>query len=292
MFAGFQPCEVVFKREDLAITSVTAGTGGAKINHAGYLTGSLVIGDTIYLYGEGVNYTYNGSYQILNIVAGEITVTAPYIEEGTGGYINYLKNYYVELQCVNPALPDVNLLPFSLQSDGDAAGNIIIDVSIVNELNKQRGAITTGFISESVTEFEIKYREVYQGSSNIFTLADNKLFIMLYALETPIEDTILNEFDMPEIYLGYPAGIVAALLAKPTSSTCEMTYKELGINGNQLATGTLGVQDADVSGYLMWEWEAGASVQAETRYIDFDFKVNGIFDYDENDYDEDDYVVN
>ena len=95
IFAGFQPCEFIFKREDLAITSVTSGTGGAKITHPGDLTSVLSEGDTIYLYSEGAtNYVYDGSFEILSIVAGEITVDTPYIETGTGGYINYLKNYY------------------------------------------------------------------------------------------------------------------------------------------------------------------------------------------------------
>jgi hypothetical protein len=151
VFAGFLPCNFIFKREDLAITSVVAGTGGAKINHVGDLSTYLFPGDSLYLYSPGTGYNYDLVSKIKTVVAGEITIEAPYIVSGGAGYINYLKNYYVEMQCVNPALPDVNLLPFNLQNDGDPAGNIKIDVSIVNDFNRQRGAMTEGLISEIQT---------------------------------------------------------------------------------------------------------------------------------------------
>lgn len=291
-FAGFQPCEFVFKREDLAVTSVTSGTGGAKVNHAGDLSSYLEAGDTIYLYSEGNNYTYNGSFEILSITAGEITVNTPYIETGTGGYINYYKNYYVELQCVNPSLPDVNLLPFSLQSDGDAAGNVIVDVSIINELNVQRGDLAEEFISDSVTEFEVKYRQVYEGSSESFTLVDGKLLIMLYAIDEPSENEVLNQFDEPHLYLGYPANIVLALKEKGASDTFELTYNELDINKNNIASGTLGELDADTgSGFYSWLWPSDAAIEAQTNFIEFNFEVTGIYDFAEPDFDSGDFVT-
>src|SRR6056297_2183919 len=101
----------------------------------------------------------------------------------------------VELQCVDKNFATSNKLPFSLTSDGDAAGNIEIDVSIVNDLNRQRGDIADGLISESVQEFEVQYREVYDGSSNSFTLIDDSLVVLLYATDDPETDVILNNFD-------------------------------------------------------------------------------------------------
>lgn len=291
-FAGFQPCEFVFKREDLAVTSVTSGTGGAKVNHAGDLSSYLEAGDVIYLYSEGTNYTYNGSFEILSITAGEITVDTPYIETGTGGYINYFKNYYVELQCVNPDLSDVNLLPFSLQSDGDAAGNVIIDVSIINELNQQRGDIAEEFLSDSVIEFEAKYRQVYSGSSESFTLIDGKLLIMLYAIDEPEENIILNQFDEPHLYLGYDAAIVLALKERGASDTFELAYNELDINKNNIGSDTLGELAADIgSGFFSWLWPSNASVETQTKYIEFNFAVAGIYDFAEPDFASPDFVT-
>ncbi len=291
-FAGFQPCEFVFKREDLVITSVTSGVGSKALATVGSdLTTYLEPGDTIYLYSEAADYIYDGVFEILTITSTEITVDTPYIQTGTGGYINYLKNYYVEMQCVNPDLSDVNLLPFSLQSDGDAAGNVIIDVSIINQLNQQRGDISEQFLSDSVTEFEVKYRQVYEGSSESFTLIDGKLLIMLYAIDDPNENEVINQFDEPHLYLGYEAAIVLALKERGASDTFELTYNELDINKNIIGSGTLGELDADTNGFFSWIWPSDASVNEQTKYIDFKFAVTGVFDFAEPDFATPDFVT-
>lgn len=291
IFAGFQPIEFVFKREDLAIVNVTSGTGGAKINHAGDLSAYLSAGDSVYLYSEGTNYTYDAVGTVLAVAAGEVTTDIPYIETGTGGYMNYFKNYYVELQAVHPTLSSVNLLPFSFEADGDAAGNVVIDVSLVNDLNSQRNGITQELISESVTEFEVKYRQVYTGSSEAFTLIDNKLLICLYATEAPEAEVILNSFDMPKLYLGYPAGIVVAHAGAAAGTTVEMTYKEKNIQGNTIASGTLGTLDSEDNGLLMWQWLAAASVEDTTKYIEFDFEYAALYDFETPDFASPDFVI-
>jgi hypothetical protein len=290
-FAGFQPCEFVFKREDIAVIDVEAGTGGAKFNHAGDLTTVLAVNDVIYVYSEGTNYTYDGPFEILEIAAGEITVDTAFIESATGGYMNYLKNYHVELQCVHPTLSAFNLLPFSLQSDGDAAGNVVIDVSIINELNEQRGAISESYLSAGVTEFEVKYREVYEGSSNSFTLVDNKLLIMLFAIDEPVTGEVLNQFDLPKLFLGYKAALVIANEALIAETTKELVYSELDINENIIDSGTLGSLDADVNGFLMWEWTAAASVSQNTKFIRFDVDVEAFFDFAATDFDYPDFLT-
>ena len=291
-FAGFQPCEFVFKREDLAITSVSSGVGSNALITVGTdLTTYLEAGDTIYLYSEATDYIYDGVFKILTITSTEITVDAPYIQTGAGGYINYFKNYYVEMQCVNPDLSDVNLLPFSLQSDGDAAGNVIIDVSIINQLNQQRGDIQEAFLSDSVTEFEVKYRQVYEGSSESFTLVDGKLLIMLYAIDEPTENEVLNQLDEPHIYLGYEAAIVLALKERGVSDTFELTYNELDINKNIIGSDTLGELDANTNGFFSWLWASSASVEAQTKYIEFTFAVVGIYDFAEPDFATPDFVT-
>ena len=279
-FAGFQKCEVVFKREDLAVATVVSGTGAkAKITHTGDMSGVVLPGDTIYLYSPATNMTYDGLFTVLTVAAGEITVDTPYIESGGVGYINYLKNYYVELQCVHPALSDLNLLPFSLESDGDSAGNVVIDVSICNELNTQRGVIVEGHLPESVIEFEIKYREVYSGSSNAFTLVDNKNFLMLYAIDVPEESEVMNSFDMPKLFLGYPAAIAATIKAGLAGSKTELVYNELDINQEVITNGTLGQIETDVNGQFIWKWEPTASVNAGTKYIDFTLQIEPTFDF-------------
>lgn len=291
LFAGFDSVEFVFKREDLAITNVTSGSGGAKITLGTDLTTYLVPGDSIYLYSEGTNYTYDGVGTILSLTATDITVDIAFIENATGGYINYKKNYYVELQCVDKNFSASNLLPFSLNSDGDAAGNIVIDVSIVNDLNRQRGLIADGHIDESRQEFEIQYREVYTGSSNTFTLIDNKLIVLLYATETPETETILNQFEIPIIYLGYPAAVVIAKEADAASSTMTMNYKELDMNGIQITDSSLSTLDSDVNGFIMWKWAATKTINSATQFIEFELSTAGLTDFKPVDFATPDFAV-
>lgn len=291
IFAGFLPIEFIFKREDLAVTTVTSGTGGAKINHAGDLSSYLSAGDTVYVYSEGTNYTYDTVGTILTIVAGEITTDIPYIETGTGGYINYFKNYYVEAQCVNKDNADIDLLGFSLESDGDNAGNITIDVSIMNDKNVQRGAISEGALSGSVQEFEVQYRQVYEGSSESFTLLNGKLVIAVYATETPESGEILNNFDVPNLYLGYPGAIVVANKDGSIGDDIEITYSELDINEVSLATGTLGTIDAGYNGFVLWEWESSVVVDDATRFIEFTFGSTAGFDFADPDFNYTDFLT-
>lgn len=253
IFAGFQPIEFKFKREDLAITSVESGSGGVKINVTTNLTAYLLPGDQIYLYSPGLQYTYDAVGTILSITATDITIDLPFIEAGSGGYINYRKNYFVEMMLVDKNFSEANKLPFVLQSDGDAAGNISIDVSVINDLNGSRGAIADGILN-GVQQFEVKYREVYAGSANSYTLIDNKLFVVIYALEQPEKDVILNQFDLPKLYLGYPAGVVIAHAGSGGTTTLKMDYEELDINKELVDSGALSDLDGNLNGLHMWEW--------------------------------------
>lgn len=291
IFAGFEKIEFIFKREDIAITSVTSGTGGAKISHSGDLTSYLSAGDTIYFYSEATNMTYDTSATILSIIAGEITVDEPYIETGGAGYMNYFKNYYVELQCVNPDNTDVNLLPFSLESDGDAAGNITIDVSIMNDLNAQRGIIAKEHLSDSVQIFQVKYRQVYDGSSESFIELTTKTLIVLYCTDTPESEEIINDLDLPKIYLGYPVAFCVAHYAGDPGETVELTYNEKDINNNNIASGTLGTLNAGLNGFLLWEWDKDTSVDSQTKYIDFEFEFEATFDFADPDFAYPDFVT-
>jgi hypothetical protein len=158
----------------------------------------------------------------------------------------------------------------------------------------QRGAIVEKHLSESRQEFEIKYREVYSGSTNAFTLVDSKKFVMVYSIDVPEEDVVLNQFDIPKLYVGYKAALTAAILAGAASSTIELGYVEKDINNNVVATGgTLGTLAADVSGFMLWLWPATPSpaLQTSTKYIEFDFSVTGVFDFKATDFATPDFLT-
>lgn len=279
-FAGFKPIEFKFKREDLEVVDVESGSGGITINVGSDLTGVLFPGDTIYLYSEGEDYTYDGTGEVLSITATDITINLPFIQAATGGYVNYKKNYFVEMMLVDSNFSDANKLPFTLQSDGDAAGNISIDVSVINDLNRGRGDIADGLLTKGVQAFEVKYREP-EGS---YTLIDNKLLIVLYALETPELDTVLNSFDEPEIYLGYPASLVVAHKGV-NGSNISMSYKELDVNEVQVGGDNLPDLASTNSGLFMWKIPSDISLNNSTDYLEFELStVAGTFDFAEPDF--------
>jgi len=289
-FAGFDKIEFVFKREDIAVSSVDAGTGGARINHSGDLTSYLSVGDTVYLYSEGTNYTYDLSAEIIAITAGQITLDTPFIESATGGYANYFKNYYVEMQLVNASLTDVSLLPFNLQSDGDPAGNIIIDVSIINDFNRRRGLISEGLIEESSREFKVKYKQVYDGSSESFTLLSGNTLIALYCTQNPETDTILNNFDLPKIYKGYPALIAIARNGK-ANGTIKLSYETQNINKVGISSSDLTDLDGTFNGFINWLWAADKSVEPNTKYILFSLTDTIVGDFAAPDFAAPDFVI-
>lgn len=290
IFAGFRPVEFQFKREDLAITGVTSGTGGITVTVATNLTSVLAEGDAIYVYSEGTNYTYDAVGTILSISATQIVVDITFVEAGTGGYINYLKNYYVEMMLVDKTLSTANILPFTLRADGSPSGVVDIDVSIAGDKLLQRGAIDTAMLTSSRVEFEVKYKQVYSGSSETYTLIDNKLVILLYATETPETETILNSFDLPKIILGYPAAIVVAYNGAG-GDNLEVRYEEKDINGVTITTGTLGTIGAGVNGFAQWEWESSDTVTTGCKYVDFEFTIEGGVDFRSPDFEDIDFLT-
>ena len=279
IFSGFNPVEFEFKREDLQITGVSSGSGGIIISLTTDLTTYLAVGGSIYIYSEAADYTYSGTGEILSLTASDITIDIPFIQSATGGYINYLKNYHIELQCVDRVFPDANVLPFSLKSDGDSSGVIKIDVSIANDLNRQRGEISSGFINESSIEFNVRYRQVYLGGSESFTLINTKLIVLSYATETPETEVVLNKFDLPELYLGYKSALVISNIEDAASSTIQLTYNELDINQNIITSGVLDELDSDVNGFLLWEFASDIELNETTKYINFDYAVEVFSDF-------------
>jgi hypothetical protein len=114
---------------------------------------------------------------------------------------------------------------------------------------------------------------------------------MLFAIDEPTEGEILNQFDLPKLFLGYKAALVIANEALIASATKELIYQELDINENVIASGTLGLLDADVNGFLLWEWPAAAAVSQNTKFIKFDLAVVATYDFAASDFDYPDFLT-
>lgn len=293
VFAGFRPIEFKFKREDLAHTGVSSGLdSNCEIAVSTDLTAYLSVGDTIYLYSEGATtHIYSESATITAIDTSSITVDIPYIESGEEGYINYLKNYYVEMQCVDKTFTTAKVLPFSLYSDSTASGGVTFDVSIVNDLNEQRNERGKRIANESGVEFVVKYREVYDNTPQSWTTLSSKLVIALYASDVPEQDVILNSLDEPHIYEGYPAYLAICHAGGSDSDELELRYTELNINKIGVAVGTLGTINSGENGFFLWEVDKDTAFDSSARYINFKFDFEGTFDFRDGDFAYPDFVT-
>lgn len=293
VFAGFLQCEIKFKREDLQIESVVSGIDEKiEVIISTDLTSYLNIGDAIHLYAVGDSgYIYDDNGEIIDITSTSITVNIAFIEVASVGYINYLKNYYVELRPVNSDNQNIKVLTFSLKDDGDTSGNIIIDVSIVNDKNKQIFKDGSAELLESRIKFNVEYRQVYEGSSESFVLIDDPI-ILVYATEQMQVEEFINDFEYPEIYKGYDSGVILCHSDSNNSiySSIDLLYDELDLNFDNITTDNeLSSFDANDIGFLFSKIPKELTFNANTHYI----KIKGEFaflpDYDSNDYDNDDY---
>jgi hypothetical protein len=82
LFSGFEPVEFLFKREDLPIVSVDLGVDAfVRITISNNLTTYLSVGDSVYLYAEGLDgYIYDNVGEITAITATTIDCTINYMK--------------------------------------------------------------------------------------------------------------------------------------------------------------------------------------------------------------------
>lgn len=295
LFAGFLPVEFKFKREDLQIVSLGLGTdSNIRITIDTDLTSVLDIGDIIYVGATGIGgYIYDDSAAITAITASTIDVEIPYIENSVSGYINYLKNWYLECKLVDPDNSDIKILPFSLIDDGDNAGNVTIDVSIANDKNIQYFEFVSQLLEDSVIVFKFQYKQVYENSSSreTFILIDQEL-ILVYATKQPEYEAFLNELEEPKLWKQYPYGIVLNHSAENSDGAgISVVYDELDINQSTIESDNFLVSfNANEQGHFFinqFKSTGGvgeADYNEDTEYVKFKASYTSLADFDANDF--------
>lgn len=301
IFPGFKPILVEFKREDIVVNTVTQGAGNtALVKVTGDITTALTLLQGVYVYSEGTDYTYDKTGKIIDFsyigIDNEtnITVDIDYIENATGGYLNYLHNYHVEMKLVNPLNDDIDLLGFSIKSDGTPSGVVEIDTSIINDLNDQIFPTVSGEMVETRIKYNVKYRAVYKGTlSASFTLIDSPI-IAVFATEDFETDEFLSPYTLPRYYAGYPTGIgiIRSDVADTTGYSLQIFMDQLDINQGAITAdeyitdfsyGTYGVLYVNASSYT-------GTLNTNTRYLKLKSVYDVQTDYDLNDYDSTDYA--
>ncbi len=298
IFAGFQPVELDFKREDAVVVDVTQGANNKiLISIAGDITSSLNVGEWVYLYSEGITYTYDNSYQIITLAYSapdtEITVEGSYIEGSSGGYCNYKQNWYLESKLVNPDNNDVLNYPQLLQNDGNPNGETEVNTSMLVDFLKNEILSTSQEITNGRQDCQVMYRESWREDDTAsFTLVDEDPIIIIFAAEDSEIEDFTNGFEIPKMWEGYP--FYLNMLHSTENHAGErvvITFDELDINKDDITTdNALTNFEPGDYGILQTNFDDNVVVlDDDTRYIQFNANSSIAADYLTGDYNDTDY---
>lgn len=290
IFPGFKPCEIEFSRQDLTIDTISqAANNRVQVNISTDLTSSLNAGEFIYIYSEGVGYTYNTTGEIISITSTEIILDLDFIVTSTGGYTNYKQNYNVEMKLTDPDNFDIDLLGVTLKQTGDNSGNIVFDVSIINDLNCQQFVeqLTGREVDEGRIKFNVKYREVWREDNTVSFTEKDEPIIVLFATENFTVETFSNPFSEPILYAGYPSGIgFIHSDANYVDQAVKITFDELDINKTDITTDNVLKQfnATDYGVLLATSEDTSLVLNQNTKYIRINASTGGVPEYEPTEY--------
>lgn len=300
IFAGFQKVELKFKREDAAIVGISSGVDSkVLISIATDITGSLNVGEWIYLYAEGATYTYSGSFQILTVAYSapntQITVDFDFIELSSSGYCNYKQNWFLESKLVDPVNNSILNYPSLLQNDGSPEGLIDVNTSMLvdflkNELYEQSQEVISGR-----QYCNVMYRESWrEDDTATFTLVNEDPIVIIYAAEDSEIEDFVSGFDLPRMYEGYPFWInMLHSLENHVSERVSVEFDELDINAIDITNDNALINFASTSfGILQANFNDNQKViEDNTRFIRFNANTSDLADYETGDYNDTDYLT-
>ncbi|MCK5613025.1 hypothetical protein KAR91_64730 [Candidatus Pacearchaeota archaeon] len=298
IFAGFQAVELEFKREDIAIVTVSQGANNKiLIDISGDFTTDLNVGEWVYLFAEGATFTYDNSFQILDVTFNspntEITVNGDYIENASTGYCNYKQNWFLEAKLVNPDNNDILNYPQLLQNDGNPNGEIEVNVSMLVDFLKNEILSSSQEITDGRQECQVMYRESWrEDDTDTFTLVDQESIIIIFAAEDSEIEDFVNGFEIPKMWEGYPFLLnVLHSLENYSGERVSISFDELDINKDDIILDTLLTNfNPSAFGILQANFNDNIKViESNTRYIRFNANSSGNADYETGDYDDDDY---
>ena len=288
--AGFLPNLVEFSRADIAIVDVQQGTDNtvlAVVN--GDITADLEVGDSVYIYSEGIGYTYDITANVtaLQVLGGQtlISTDAEFVINGSGGYLNYYQYYFVEAVLTDPEKNDSALLPYTLRDSGTPAGALAVDISAANDLNEQALPLTGGVATGARVKLGVKYRESWRGNNSQAYTDIGSTFIVQFSTEALTDNTIVNDFDIPRYYKGYPAA-VAFIRSDVENEKITISIDQLNLNTGNITTGqTIRTFAPGDYGYLFGSTaDVSFSFDQNAAYVRVNYNVLPAADYKAGDY--------
>lgn len=300
IFAGFAAVELEFKREDSVVVDVSQGVDNKiLISINGDITSSLNVGESVYLFSEGATFTYDGNFQILDVVFSspntEITVNGEFIEVSTGGYSNHKQNWFLEAKLVNIDNNDILNYPQLLQNDGSPAGIIEINTSMLVDFLKNEILETSQEVTDSRQDCKVMFREVWrEDDTEAFALVDQEPIIIIYAAEDSEIESFVNDFEVPRMWEGYPFFLnVLHSLQNESGKRVTVTFDELDINKSNIIIDNPLVDFNPLSfGILQANFSDNVkAIEDNTRFIRFNANSSGSADFETGDFNDTDFLT-
>lgn len=307
-FAGFSAVELEFQREDIQIISVGSGVDAQiAITVLGNLTSVLNVAEWLYLYAVGSTYTYDLQGKIVTVVYSApntvITISEPYIESSTSGYVNYKQNWFLESKLVDADNNAILKYKKLLSDDGTAAGVVNVNCSMLVDSLSNEILTKSGEVTNSRKECKVMYREVWrEDDAQSFILVgatptvdfDTIPIVITYAADNSTIESFVNEFETPIMWQGYPFSL--ALLhstANNSDEKVEVNFDELDINKDNITEGNfLYIYKNGVFGFLQANMVDNlTTINDNTQYLRFNFNTKKIGDYKAGDYKTGDYFT-
>lgn len=300
IFAGFSAVELEFKREDIAVIDTTQGLDNKLlITVLGDITSELNVGEWIYVYSPTNILNYDGSFQVADIVFSspntEITVNTDFIEIGTGGYLNYKQNWFLESKLVSSSRTDILKYPSLLQSDGSPEGIVFVNTSMMVDFLKNEILENSGEVVSGREDCRVMWREVWrEDETQAFNLVDESPIVVVFAAENNDIDIFLNNFEQPNIWAGYPfyLNFIHSVENSP-GRRIVTTFDELDINQDNIITDNQLFSFEPVSfGFLQSNLaDKVKEIEDNTRYIRFNANTSSSPDYQTGEYDDLEYLT-
>jgi len=255
IFPGFLPLTIDFKREDLEIISITQGVNDKiLITVLGDITSDISALEFLYFYSEGTTYTYNDSGQILDITFGgvntEITIDFDFIEISSGGYINYLQDWLLEMRLVSPDNQNIKVIKPTLADDGTNSGEVSIDISIAVDTLTQEIKFAGGEVTEGRVKFQCEYRPSWRDNRDeAWILIDDTPIIVVFSAEEFEPEMFIMALDNPILWEGYLTGISYCHSdSNYLAERLQAVFDELDINKDVISSNNL-IRNFNVGDY-------------------------------------------
>jgi len=299
IFAGFDAVELGFKREDTAVISGDESSGGnLRIYGTGDFVSSLNVGEWVYINTSGATYTYNGSFQVIEVVLDltntRIELNLPFVEITTGGYCNYKQDWFLESKLVDPNNNLILKYPQLLQNDGNPNGVLEVNTSMIVDFLKNEILANSGVVENAREECKVMYREVWrEDSTQSFILVDQEPIVIIYSAENSEIEDFISEFDVPRMYEGYPFYLNTLHSLENQVGRIAISFDELDINSDNINTdnlianynsGDYGIVQANFN-------DKTKVIEEDTRYITFNAYTSVLGDYDSGGYDSAGYEI-